>query len=198
MDTFLEGVDAVRLPCTLAVLVPATVVVLVAGRRGVVAVAGFLVGATLVAWTRFTGAWFDEPGTAASIGLGAVFAVAIAAIHLAGARRPEVVGPSAVAVGGITAWLWRPCVGARLGDILNNAPDSPASELLPTLAYLLGAASVAVVVAAAPIASPRLQVIRDHRSTTRLATLVGLSLGLAIAAGVYDDLVAELLRRSSI
>ncbi len=198
MRTFLEGIDAVRLPCTLAVLVPAIIVIVAAGRRSPVAYAGFVLGATTIAWARFSDNWIADPNTIASIGLGLVFAGAVVTAWRWGHPRPEVVGPAALVAGGITTWLWQPCVGQRLGDILNNAANDPAAEILPMLAYVLGTTLIAFGLVVLPTAWPRLVDARDHRWVRGSAVGGGLLIGATIAVGAYDDLVAELLRRSSI
>lgn len=198
MRTFLEGVDAVRLPCTLAVLVPGVITVVTAGGRSAVAWVGFLVGTTAIAWARFTDNWFGRPGLLALVALGGLVIAAITTIWWFRDRRPELVAPGAVALGGVTAWLWQPCVGPRLGDILNDAPDQPFAELAPLAAYLAGATLIALAIVIAPRAIPALERVRDDRRVPTTGLVLGLGIGATIAAGVYDDLVAELLRHSSI
>lgn len=205
MHIFLEGIDAVRLPCTLAVLVPAVALVLAAGRRAGIALVGFVLAAAVVAWARFGGRWFDDPGTLTSLGLGVVSAALFIGLWWntgdeRGARidQAQLAAGAGLVVGATTAWLWQPCVGPRLGAIINGAPDDGLTALPPTLAYLAGATIVATALTLAPVALPRATVVRDHPITSRIGAGLGVAIGLTIAISRYDDIVAELLRHSSI
>ena len=198
MGTFLEGIEAIRLPCTLALLLPAVAFVLASGRRAPAAVAAFVVGAGLLAWARAAGHWSVEAEGLNALLAAGVLAVAAAAVLRFGSRRPGVEIPTALAAGGVIGWLWRPCVGAHLGTVLTDAPDAPVRTFLLMIVYMTGACLIAVIVAATPVAFPRLAAVRDHRATIAVGAVGTAVVALLVAMGLYDNLVAELLRRSTI
>ncbi len=198
MNTFLEGVEAVRLPCTLALLVPALAVALASGPRRPWVLAGFGLGATAVIWARFADVWFASPATLTLVIAG--LAVVGAAVALFRLQRTQVAWAPALGatVGAITGWLWRPCVGEHLGSIINRAPDARLGTLVPTAIYILGVLILAIGVALMPAAFPRARAAIDHRRTRVAGLGLAVTIGLTIAVGWYEDIVAELFRRSSI
>lgn len=197
MSTFLEGVEAIRLPCTLALLIPAIITAAAAGHRRVLALAGFAMAATAVIWARFVGTWIDDPtsllGFLVGLGLAAVL------VLLARPATSELAVPGLGAAAGLVAgWLWRPCVGPQLGEIINRAPEDRIGTIAPTAAYVVGVLVLAVAFVIAPNAWPRVRRWFDHPTLRSVAAGLGVLLGLTIAVGWYGDLVAELVRRSTI
>ena len=197
MGTLVEGVEAAGQPCTLAVLLPALGIVLASGRHSWAAIAGFLLGTAVVAWSRATG-WLslDADGIWAVLA-GCALGGAVAAVVTARSRLATTAFSASAVGGAVIGWLWRPCVGEHLGAILTDAPDARIRTVVLMVVYVTGTCLVAVMVAALPVAVPGLVRLRDHRVVRSTGTVVvGVIAGL-IVIGVYDDLVDELLRRST-
>ena len=197
MGTLLEGIEAVRLPCTFALLLPALGLALAAGSRAPGAVASFIVGAGGLAWARAAGHWSIAADGLATLAAALVLGAAVATVMWRRAGSGLVL-PAAAAGGATIGWIWRPCVGNHLAAVLNDAPTAPVRTLALTIVYIGGACLIAVIVAALPVTFPNLARWRDHRVTTAVGGVAVLVVAVLIAVGLYDDLVAELLRRSSI
>ncbi|MCY4665528.1 MAG: hypothetical protein OXC00_12765, partial [Acidimicrobiaceae bacterium] len=60
MATFLEGVGAIGVACTLVMLVPAVALVLVARKARLTVALFYALGATLLTWARAAGHWDVE------------------------------------------------------------------------------------------------------------------------------------------
>ena len=152
MGIFAEGIESLKLACSLVLLIPALGVVLM-GRRRVWLVPAWIVTVGLIAWLRFTGWWTPLPS-----GLGHV-AVGLGLLGLAvlAWRRDSLVSDLAatVSVAFLAGWTWIPCVGRELGDVLNNARAQPWAELVPTLLYSLGLFIPLVAIAALQVAWPK-------------------------------------------
>jgi cytochrome c biogenesis protein CcdA len=195
--TFVEGFEAAAQPCTLPLLIIALVFVLTAGRAAPLAVAALVAGLSLMAWTRFA-----RIVTVDVIGLTAVVmgaSVAAAALVVAAKRNTSRL---AVAVGSgiggaVAAAAWRPCVGPRLAEIINDAPDSPLSTLPPTIAYVLGIAAIPAAIAALPLAIPRTARFFERPYVVGTGVALAIALGALMAVGVWDSVVEELLVRST-
>lgn len=197
MATFLEGVGAVAMACTLVIGLPTLAIALAAGRRAPWVVAGSVPATGLVMWAKAAGVW----NVAGEGWLVVPIAVLIAGAFVAAWRSDSLSAPAAVGVGalggGIAGWLWRPCVGEQLALVLNDAETDALSSIPRMLAYTSGALLPTILLAALPFAWPRLAPVLTHR---RLAT-GGLAFGglyaLTVISGRYNDLVGELFRISS-
>ena len=194
MAIFAEGIESLKLACSLVLLIPALGIALL-GRRRVWLVAAWIITASLIAWLRFTG-WF----TPLPSGIGHVtVGIVLVGLAVLAWRRDELVTDLAatVAVAFLAGWTWVPCVGRELADILNNARAEPWSELIPTFLYMVGLFVPLIVIAALDIAWPKFAEATSARwvRTTGLA-IVALVGGL-VAVTLFDDLASELARRSS-
>jgi cytochrome c biogenesis protein CcdA len=198
VNTFLEGVEAIRLPCTLALLFPALAVTVASGARRGWALVGFGVGASAVIWARFADMWFGEPSGFVLVIMGAALAGVALAFHRLTVAQAAWVAPLGALAGGVTGWLWRPCVGESLGSIINRAPDDRIGTVVPTAVYVLGVLLVAVAWVVLPAAAPRARQMVDHWITRVVGVGFVVAIGATIAVGWYEDLVAELVRHSTI
>ncbi len=194
MATFLEGVGSIGVACTLAALVPAAALVLVARKARLTVALCYLVGATLLTWARAGGHWQVElSGTMVPVAA----ALAAGAFVLAWwAKRPAslAVTGSGVAAGALAGWLWRPCVGPRLGDILDNVDTESARTLGLMLVYMAGALLPAVLLAVLPHAVPATRRFLDRLPVAAVGVAVGAAYAVTLATGRYDDIVGELYR----
>ena len=141
MSTFLEGVGSIGVACTLATLVPGMALVLVARKARLTVALFYALGATLLTWARAAGHWDVELSGAAVFVAAALAAGAFVLAYRA--RRAvslSATGSGAVA-GALAGWLWRPCVGPKLGEILNNADTEGARTLGLMLVYMAGCAA---------------------------------------------------------
>ena len=154
MSTFLEGVGSIGVACTLATLVPGMALVLVARKARLTVALFYALGATLLTWARAAGHWDVELSGAAVFVAAALAAGAfVLAYRAKRAVSLSATGSGAVA-GALAGWLWRPCVGPKLGEILNNADTEGARTLGLMLVYMLGALLPALLLAVLPHAVP--------------------------------------------
>lgn len=194
MGIFAEGIESLKLACSLVLLVPALGVILM-GRRRVWLVPAWIITVSLIAWLRFTGWWTPLPSGPGHIVVG----IALLALAVLAWRNDSLVSDLAatVAVAFLAGWTWIPCVGRELADILNNARAEPWAQLVPTFLYMLGIFIPLVAIAALQVAWPQFGKISD---TSKVRT-VGLSIvalvGGLVAVTLFDDLASELAQRSS-
>ena len=194
MPTFLEGVGSISIACTLATLVPGVALVLVARKARLTVALFYLLGATLLTWARAAGHWHVELSGALVFVAAALAAGAFVLAYRA--KRPASLSAtgSGVLAGALAGWLWRPCVGPRLGDILNNADAEAVRTLGMMLVYMAGALLPAVLLALLPHALPRSKPFLDRLSVVAVGGAVGAAYAVTLAAGRYDDLIGELYR----
>jgi len=194
MSILAEGIESLKLACSLVLLIPALGVALM-GRRRVWLVPVWIITASLIAWLRFTG-WF----TPLASGAGHVIAgLALLGLALAAWKRNQLSTDIAAtaAVAFLAGWTWIPCVGRELGEILNNARAEPWSELGPTFLYMLGLFVPLVIIAALEVAWPKFGEISDHPRVRTVGLGVIAMVGGLVAVTLFDDLANELARRSS-
>ena len=194
MATFLEGVGAIGVACTLVMLVPAVALVLVARKARLTVALLFVTGAALLTWARAAGHWNVELSGAA-VPVAAVLAAAVFVIaYLAkGPLSLSATGAGAVA-GALAGWLWRPCVGPKLGEILNNTDTEAARTLGLMLVYMAGALLPALLLAVLPHALPATKRFLDRLPAAAAGGAAGAAYAITLATGRYDDLVGELYR----
>ena len=194
MSTFLEGVGSIGVACTLATLVPGMALVLVARKARLTVALFYALGATLLTWARAAGHWDVELSGAAVFVAAALAAGAfVLAYRAKRAVSLSATGSGAVA-GALAGWLWRPCVGPKLGEILNNADTEGARTLGLMLVYMLGALLPALLLAVLPHAVPSTKRFLDRLPLVVLGGAVGAAYAITLAAGRYDDLIGELYR----
>ena len=196
VDLFLEGIESVKLACSLILLIPALGIAFL-GKRRVWLVPAWIITVSLVFWARFT-ALFDvlpsgAPHIASGLGL-----VGLAFL----AWRTDKLQTDAVATIGVAfvaAWTWQPCVGRELGDsILNRVRDTAPVELLPpTLIYLTGLFVPLILLAALDLAWPKLGDRLDKPAVRNAGIGVVFLVGALVAGTLFDDLASELLRHST-
>ena len=194
MSTFLEGVGSIGVACTLATLVPGMALVLVARKARLTVALFYALGATLLTWARAAGHW-DVELSGAAVFVAAVLAAGafVLAYRAKRAVSLSATGSGAVA-GALAGWLWRPCVGPKLGAILNNADTEGARTLGLMLVYMLGALLPALLLAVLPHALPGAKRFLDRLPVAILGGAVGAAYAITLAAGRYDDLIGELYR----
>ena len=194
MGTFAEGIESIRLACSLVLLIPALGIVLM-GRRRNVLVPVWIVTATIVAWLRFTGWWGLEASGVWHV-LSGIVLVALAALAWRRDDAPTDAAVTALAAT-IATWTWVPCVGRHLGDILNAARSEPWAQLLPTVAFVVGLFVPLVVLAALEVAAPKLAERIEHRNVRAVGLGIVVLVGALVSVTLFDDLAGELARRSS-
>ena len=200
MATFLEGVGAIGIACTLVMLVPAVALVLVSRRARLTVAAYYAVGAALLTWARAAGYWRVEMrGVAVLLAAALAVGAFVAGYRSRGPDSPAATGAGLVA-GALAGWGWLPCVGPRLGDILNRASADGLAGLegvgsgVLMLVYVAGALLPALLVALTPHALPAAARVLDSRAAAAVGGAAGAAYAVTLAAGRYDDLVGELYR----
>ncbi len=96
--------------------------------------------------------------------------------------------------GALAGWLWRPCVGPKLGEILDSTDTEAARTLGLMLVYMLGALLPALLLAVLPHAVPATKRFLDRLPVTAMGGAVGAAYAITLATGRYDDLIGELYR----
>ena len=194
MATFLEGVGSIGVACTLAALVPGVALMLVARKARFTVALCYLLGATLLTWARAAGHWNVELSGAMVFAAAALVAGAFVLAY----RAKRAVSLSATAsgalAGALAGWLWRPCVGPKLGEILNNTDSEGARTLGLMLVYMAGALLPAVLLAVLPYAVPSAKRFLDRLPVVAVGGAVGVAYTVTLATGRYDDLIGELYR----
>ena len=194
MATFLEGAAAIGVACTLVMLVPAVALVLVSRKARLTVALFYALGATLLTWARAAGHWEVElSGAAAPVAAVLVAGAFVLAFRAKGPLSLAATGAGAVA-GALAGWLWRPCVGPRLGDILNTVDTEGARTLGMMLVYMLGALLPALLLAVLPHALPSTKRFLDRLPVVVVGGAVGAAYAITLATGRYDDLIGELYR----
>lgn len=194
IDTLLEGVESLRLPCSWVLLIPAAAITIFGRRRTPLVISVFVAVATLVAWVRFAGWWFETPRGAIQIVVGLVVMAAAAVAWKFDTGLTDAAASAITAI--VAVWAWIPCVGPQLADILNGARREPFAHLGGTIAFFLGLLLPFILVAAAGVVFPKVQEKLAHRAVmTGGAVLLGL-VGLLFVTTLYDDLSSALFRIS--
>jgi cytochrome c biogenesis protein CcdA len=194
MNILAEGIESLKLACSLVLLIPAIGVALM-GRRRVWLVPTWIVTASLIAWLRFTGWWTPLASGTGHVAAGIVLLGLAALAWKRDQLATDIVATAAVAF--LAGWTWIPCVGRELGEILNNARAEPWSELVPTFLYMLGLFVPLVLIAALEVAWPRFGEISDKPRIRAIGLGIIALVGGLVAVTLFDDLASELARRSS-
>ncbi|WP_419945188.1 hypothetical protein [Candidatus Poriferisodalis sp.] len=197
IDTFIEGLRVVTWACTLTVLVPGLALMLVARRCRATVAAYYVVGAAFLAWAQAAGHWRMAPRGVVVVVAGLVAASTYAAAWKApGHASPFATGAGLVG-GALAGWMWRPCVGEHLGDILNDAATDGPRTLGMLFVYLLGALLPVVLLAVAAYALPVIGRALDRTPLAVAGAVIGAAYAITLAVGQYDNLIGEMYRISS-
>ena len=194
MATFLEGVGSIGVACTLAALVPGVALVLVARKARLTVALFYLLGATLLTWARAAGHWNVELSGAVVFVAAALVAGAFVLAYRAKRAASLPATGSGMVAGALAGWLWRPCVGPELGEILNNTDTEGARTLGLMLVYMAGALLPALLLAVLPHAVPSAKRFLDRLPVAAVGGAVGVAYAVTVATGRYDDLIGELYR----
>ncbi|WP_419931711.1 hypothetical protein [Candidatus Poriferisodalis sp.] len=197
IDTLTEGIGVITWACTLTALVPGLALVLVARKARLTVALYYTAGAALLAWAQAAGYWW-----VAARGMAVVIAGFVAAgTYVAAWRAPGHSSPLAtgagVVGGALAGWLWRPCVGERLGDILNDASAAGPRTLGLMAVYMVGVLLPLIFLAVAPYALPAIGRALNRLPFALAGAAVGAAYAVALAIGQYDDLIGELYRISA-
>lgn len=197
MATLLEGVESITLWCSMVVLLPTVVLVLVAPAGRVWLVGAAISATSTMMWARAGRLWeFETDGAVRVLVGGAVVATFVLAF-----RRDRPAVPMSVALGAVSGaiagWLWQPCVGEHLAEVLNRAETDRATSLIGMHAYVIGLSIPAILLAALPHAWPRANAVLAHRAVRSAGLVAALVYGATVTVGWYDDVVSELFRLSS-
>jgi len=194
MGFLAEGIESIKLACSLVLLIPALGIALM-GRRRVWLVPAWIATVALIAWLRFTG-WFTPLASGAGHVIAGVILVGLAALAW---KRNHLATDMAATVGVafIAGWTWIPCVGSELGEILNNARAEPWSELFPTILFIVGIFVPLILISALEIAWPKFGDLIERPALRTAGLGVVALVGGLVAVTLFDDLASELARRSS-
>ncbi len=197
LDLLIEGLDSIRLPCTLGLLVPGLGPAVAARSKAWQAALGFVVMSGLIAWARAAGLWFDDPGAILQVVVGLALAGSVVMSWKGDQGRFPLAGLGGALSGLIAGWLWVPCVGLHLGEELSRAGDERAATLVPLMVYVMGVSLPLIALAALPYAWPKLSGWRDHTNAARVGIAVGAIVAFGVAVGYYEDIVLQLFRISN-
>lgn len=146
-------------------------------------------------WARAAGYWTLASGGGSVIAISALVAAGFAA--MVRSRDSRLVLAGAAACGAVAGWLWQPCVGEQLADILNQAAAERPLSAVRMIVYTAGALLPAVVLAAIPHAWPPAQSRLHGPFAARLGATLGAVYAVALLSGRFDDLVGALSRWST-
>ena len=196
IDTLTEGISVITWACTLPVLMPGLALLLVARRARLTVALYYAAGAALLAWAQAAGHWWVSARGAAAL----IAGIVAAGTYVAAWRAPGHTSPLATGAGllggAVAGWLWRPCVGERLGDILNDASVAGPRTLGLMAIYMAGLLLPLLLIAIAPRAAPVAGRVLDRTPVAMIGALVGAAYAVALGVGWYGGLVGVLYRLS--
>lgn len=196
MPTFLEGVEAIAQACTLVVLLPGLAMVLVARRGRLTLAVCYTVFAAVLMWAQAAQHWSLASRGAIVVPLGVLVAATFAAARSAQRADQRRLIAAGVVGGALAGWMWLPCVGTQLGDILNNATTQGPRTLALMIVYTVGALLPVLLIALLSHAAPAGEKFLNHRAVEVVGLGFGALYAITVAIGRYDDLVGELYRIS--
>ena len=197
IDTLTEGIRVITWACTLTALVPGLALVLVARRARLTVALYYTAGAAFLAWAQAAGHWWVAARGAAVVIAGIVAAGTYAAAWRAPGHWSPLATGAGLVGGALAGWLWRPCVGDRLGDILNDASTAGPRTLALMAVYMVGVLLPLLLIAIAAYAVPGVGRLLDRLPFAIAGAAVGAAYAVALAIGQYDDLIGELYRISA-
>ena len=196
-DTLTEGIGVITWACTLTALVPGLALVLVARRARLTVALYYIAGAAFLAWAQAAGHWWVAARGTAVLIAGFVAAGTYAAAWRAPGHSSPLATGAGLVGGALAGWLWRPCVGEFLGDILNDASTAGPRTLGLMFIYMVGVLLPLLLIAIAPHAVPAVGRVLDRLPFAIAGATVGAAYAVALAIGQYDDLIGELYRISA-
>ena len=197
MATFLEGVGTITQACTLVVGLPGLALVLVARRGRLTIALTYPFMAAVLMWAQAAQHWSLVSRGWIVIGLGFLVAATFVAAKTAqSADQRRLIAAGAVG-GALAGWMWLPCVGTQLGDILNNATTQGPRTLALMVLYTIGATLPVLLLALLSHAVPASEKVLNHRVVEATGMGFGALYAITVSIGRYDDLVGELYRISS-
>lgn len=196
-DTLTEGIGVITWACTLTALVPGLALVLVARRARLTVALYYIAGAAFLAWAQAAGHWWVAARGTAVLIAGFVAAGTYAAAWRAPGHSSPLATGAGLVGGALAGWLWRPCVGEFLGDILNHASTAGPRTLGLMFIYMVGVLLPLLLIATAPYAVPAVGRVLDRLPFAIAGAAVGAIYAVALAIGQYDDLIGELYRISA-
>lgn len=195
IELLLEGIESLRLPCSWVLLIPGAAVTLYGRRRPLRVISIFIAAATLVAWLRFGGWWFEVPRGGVQIAMGlAILAAALTAWRI-DSGVTDVLAAGVTAIAATSAWI--PCVGPHLGQLLNGSRTAPFAHVGGTIAFLAGQFLPLILIGAAGVLTPNAAQRLEHRWVIATGAFALAIVGLLFATTIFDDLASELARRSN-
>jgi cytochrome c biogenesis protein CcdA len=187
----LEGLRSSVLPCSVVLILLVGAVALGSRRMPVFSTVAAWMGAVVAIWARASGA----VDASRWIGLGlALLTVGVAAVWVLAAEVPTVSEVTlAFFPGALAGWLWQPCVGEALGEILQQAERQEVSSVVSLGFYVAGILTpVAVLALLLTVAKGR---------AVRLRTTTGAALAALVAVlvlGGWESQVLGWLARMSV
>lgn len=190
---FGEGFEAALLTCSLILLVPGAAVALTARAAAIPAMAAFSAGVLGLSWLRFS----DRGGGYSNLMIATALILATVALLVPFISRADLAAlPAGLLAGGASAELWRPCVGAEFGRVLNELPSRGASGLGLMALYLVGTLSPLVVLGAVHHLIPDSVLEKLEPVWAVVGGVLLTLLALATAVGLHEDLVSKLFEWS--
>jgi len=176
---FVEGVRSTVLLCSLTLSVPVVAVALAARRRPVTGFLAAILAALGSMWVR-AASLVPGPATRWVAVVLALFALAVFGAWI----RRDVHTSTWLAIipGALAGWIWQPCVGRVLGDILQAAGERSLWSV-----FLLGSYAVGVAIPAFVVALARVT-LGDPPWLRRGVNVAGSVIGAAVAALVLLEL----------
>ena len=196
MSTFFEGVEAITQACTLALLLPGLAMVLVARRGRLTLAVCYTVFAAVLMWAQAAQHWSFVSRGAIVVVLGVLVAATFVAARSAQRADQRRLIAAGVVGGALAGWMWLPCGGTQLGDILNNATTQGPRTLVLMIVYTIGALLPVLLIALLSHALPASEKFLNHRAVAVVGLGFGALYAITVAIGRYDDLVGELYRIS--
>jgi len=191
IPAFVEGLRSTVLPCSLTLIVPVVAVAL-AARRPTTATITAVLAALATMWVRAAGL-VPGPATRWVAVILALFALAVFGAWIRTDARAYTW--LAVLPGALAGWIWQPCVGRVLGDILQAAGERTPSSVLLLGAYALGVLipAFAVALARASLGDPP----RLRRALRVTGSAIGVFVAGVVLAGQDGRVIGWLARISS-
>lgn len=192
-----EGIRAIWFPCTLAILVPGLIAVLVGSPRLHAAVTSYVLTAGVATTLRFANIGFDvlEPARTPLAALAVVSALVMIWLKGHYSIWAIPVGSALMAVSAV--WWWEPCVGEHFGNLLGALPGAPRQNLAGSMAYVAGQTLPISMLAALTAVWPRIGDAMSSSIGRLIAMGLGSAMALSMIAGRYDDLLGWLTQYSS-
>lgn len=188
-----EGFESALLACSLILLLPGAAVGLTARDAAIPAMAAFATGALALSWLRFS----DRGGDWSPLWIAvALMAGTILLLVPLISRLDLVALPAGALAGAASAELWRPCVGAEYGQLLNELPSRGYSGLGLQALYLVGVLSPLLVLGAAHHLIPDWVRDKVHPVWAVVGGTALTLLSVATAIGLHDELVSKLFEWS--